>query len=339
MVEATRGAIWRDRAGVIWTRHRRAVLIAVAAGILLVVLAGGSQPAVCASCHTMEPFANGLEGGAHASVSCYSCHLDNGAWDWPAFKLKELTVMYPRAFSSNALQGPTRESASSACLRCHSSVMDALTSKGGLRIAHKDCAQGASCDGCHSTVAHGAATRWIREPVMEACVECHRDSDAPIECDACHEDKSQTERLSRGPWQVTHGPQWRNTHGMGSLRHCATCHPADYCVRCHGVTLPHTAGFGRTHGTEAQAPDAKCLDCHDKVALCDACHGASMPHPAGFLARHSAEASSSKDEVCLRCHRSEDCLECHTRHAHPGRTEGTLGDPETGAIVGPGGGR
>ena len=327
------------RAGALSGSRLYLAILGVSGLLLVLLLAGGSAPAACASCHAMRPYAQSLSDSSHSSVACYSCHLDSGAWGWLQFKTHELFVMYPAALRGADVSGPVTEVNSGACLGCHAAVKDAVIEAGGIRIDHQSCAPGSTCDTCHSAVAHGPVTRWVREPVMEVCIECHRANKASTGCDDCHADKSQKERLSRGPWQITHGPQWQLTHGMGSLRFCDTCHPDDYCIKCHGVELPHSAGFGRTHGASAQAPGAQCLDCHDRVQLCDECHGVPMPHPDDFLPTHSAAASSSAGEdACRTCHRDEDCVACHTKHVHPGNTDGTLGDPETGAIRGLGGG-
>jgi hypothetical protein len=167
---------------------------------------------------------------------------------------------------------------------------------------------------------------------MEECVACHKQSGALASCDACHSEKGERERLAKGPWQVTHGRTWERTHGMGTLEWCATCHPAGYCTRCHGVDLPHPAGFGRTHGALAKQPQSKCLSCHEKTTLCDSCHGVEMPHPKGFLARHSKIAASEGDPKCLSCHFQRDCAACHTMHIHPGSTDGTARLPRPGEI-------
>lgn len=175
------------------------------------------------------------------------------------------------------------------------------------------------------------ATRWVREPVMEECVRCHRAQKAPVSCDSCHAGRGQKERLSVGPWQVTHGKEWRSAHGMGDIRYCRTCHPVNYCVRCHNTVLPHPTDFGRTHGSQAKRDIKSCLACHDRAG-CDSCHGLTIPHPAGFLKRHSSQARSYEDPTCAKCHRETDCQRCHVLHIHPGRTDGTLGSGPGGAI-------
>lgn len=272
----------------------------------------------------MRPYAQALNASAHKSVACYDCHLQAGAWDWPDSKLTEVFRMYPRAAEST-LTGPASRLSPAPCLKCHEGVLAGPITKGGIRIEHRFCAPQDSCDGCHSSSAHGKAIRWIRQPVMEECVACHLDNKAKSDCDTCHEGRVETERLASGPWQITHGAAWENTHGMGDLRYCKTCHPTDYCTPCHKITLPHPIEFPTTHGKDALKKDATCFKCHDRVKLCDPCHGREMPHPPTFLAKHSGIAKTREDAACLTCHRISDCERCHAAHTHPGSTDGTLG--------------
>jgi hypothetical protein len=242
-------------------------------------------------------------------------------------------VMYPGQIFGADPDGPADETARGACLGCHEPVLNGTIESLGIRINHGVCAPTGTCDACHSGVAHGEQVRWLREPVMEECVACHRAASATDACDACHQGKSETERLSTGPWQVTHGANWKQTHGMGSLKSCSVCHPQDYCVRCHGTELPHSVDFGTTHGNDAIAENASCGSCHETASFCEPCHAAPMPHPDGFLIEHSGIAKGYEDESCLKlCHRQEDCADCHVAHTHPGRTDGRLGTGPNGAI-------
>lgn len=312
-----------------------AAAVAVVTGLALLV-AVGSSPAACTSCHRVlgeisEPL-------AHSQVGCYSCHAPR-IGDKVAFKADEILRMYPRALFGGAPSGPVRETAREACLSCHEDIIGAvLPGDGGYRIDHAACAPEASCDGCHSMTAHGTAVRWKRQPIMEDCTSCHRLENVTDECDACHTGKTRERRLEAGPWQVTHGRNWRTVHGMGDLESCQTCHPDDYCAKCHKVQVPHAKTFGAEHGDAAKTDRKSCTTCHKSDQYCTACHGIEMPHPAGFLRQHSKIAKNTEDPVCERCHTPEDCRRCHTRHIHPGfaRQAAGLGIPK---VPGQGGDR
>lgn len=304
-----------------------ATALGLAAALLVLSATVGSFPGVCASCHAMKPFAAELEASAHAEVSCYDCHLTAGAWDWPQFKATELARMYPRGILGGELTGPVTRTGASPCIRCHEDVLMGTVSAQGLRINHGVCAAGGSCDNCHSTVAHGSAVRWAREPVMEDCAACHAEAGASVACDLCHDGRIESDRLAAGPWQITHGPAWETTHGMGNLASCATCHPADYCVRCHQISLPHPIDFPSRHGADAIEAPGSCETCHDRAALCDTCHGMEMPHPGSFLKEHGSLATSFTDGRCTGCHYESDCQTCHETHVHPGASDGTINTP------------
>lgn len=300
--------------------------VAIALAFVVVLGAGSSQVA-CRSCHAMRPYAEAIDENAHAGIACYSCHLASGAWSWPSFKTVELTVMYPAAArGATSVAGPASAVPEEPCRDCHSDLsLGGILEKAGVRIQHATCEDDAhGCLDCHGGSVHSQTVRWVDLNPMEECVACHLASDAPTECDVCHAGRLPRDRLARGPWQVTHGKGWRTLHGATNIAYCSTCHPDDYCTKCHGLPLPHPASFGNEHGKETQNPEVDCFQCHERD-FCTDCHGIEMPHPEDFLPTHSGIADSSEDPVCLRCHIADDCVECHVKHTHPGRTEGRLG--------------
>jgi hypothetical protein len=167
---------------------------------------------------------------------------------------------------------------------------------------------------------------------MGRCVECHTDMDVSIECETCHTEGYERDDLLSGPFRVTHGANWKSTHGMGDLAQCVLCHQETDCAKCHGPGIPHTAGFGTTHGQTSLSDDAACESCH-KSEFCSDCHQLEMPHPASFLPEHSGLVASTNDPACIRCHTEEDCVRCHQRHIHPGyaiEAQGAADDPPAG---------
>lgn len=283
-----------------------------------------SLDSTCVRCHSVH--GTTLARTAHASVSCYGCHLDGGVWGFIEQKSSETFRMYPASLQGAALSGPGRRVPRSTCIRCHESLPADILEKGGIRIRHDACAAPPEgCDTCHNTIAHAEAVRWPREPVMDQCVACHGQYGATVKCDACHAGKLQQARLTSGPWQVTHGPRWQQTHGMGDLSTCTACHEPSKCVKCHRTEIPHPADFFRTHGRQALNEDARCTQCHATKGWCTSCHGTEMPHKDGFLKTHSKSASSPSDKTCRRCHGEADCKNCHEAHTHPGNTQGTMG--------------
>ncbi len=265
----------------------------------------------------MAPAYDGYAESPHAQVTCYGCHAPD-VLSAAGFKGSEVFGMYPRALTIKTLAGPAPSVSDVGCLSCHESVMSGVTTARGIRIRHEVCGP-TGCGVCHAAAAHGQGTRVHKGPWMDECVRCHLRQKAPTDCDTCHEGKRQAAGLSRGPWQVTHGADWPQTHGMGDLSLCETCHEPQRCVGCHGLVMPHPATFGVTHGREALTLGRdRCGVCHDTTEFCDGCHTMPMPHPVEFLQEHSSIATSMTDETCLGCHEQRGCEWCHERHVHPG---------------------
>ena len=300
---------------------RRRIIWSIAALIVISLLGLGVFNAVtlpgCASCHERDGFRAATEASAHAKVDCASCHVPADAAGRIAFSLRQpLHMFLPTS------RGAERDAAAvpdARCLRCHAKVLTTVSATVGVRIAHKTCAAGAACTDCHSATAHGTATSWVRTYEMDRCLVCHV-TDAQTKCDLCHEGRTRERRALSGGFAVTHGPQWRSTHGMGDPATCSVCHDAGDCVRCHGPGLPHGAAFLETHAEVAAARGAKCASCHAE-SFCDACHRTPMPHPAQFTAGH-ARSAAEQPATCKRCHAESDCTTCHAKHVHPGGAVG-----------------
>ena len=296
----------------------RATIWVLVAGVVLVALAVAGAAVFlpgCAYCHMKGSFATATDASVHSSVACAACHVDGGVIARASYGFRIVFgMLVPIAPSTGRAAA---EPSDSACLRCHERIDDTVVSSGGLRILHSECGKGRSCVDCHSTVAHGAQTTWPRSYDMDTCIGCHGETGAPVRCDACHEQRKVEDRLVSGPWTVTHGPQWRTTHGMGNPSTCAVCHAADYCARCHGVGVPHVEGYSKLHSKDAVSGSAQCTSCHPQKFCLD-CHGLPMPHPADFANGHAESVKRNGDTVCKTCHTPRDCTICHEMHVHPG---------------------
>jgi len=271
----------------------------------------GSRP--CVSCHDSTAFAAQTQASSHASVQCRICHRSGGPVGTAVFVLQQPLHVYPggaRAVSRDAAAVPD-----SRCIACHETVFSAVTASKGIRMSHASCARDGSCTDCHSSVAHGRASQWIRTADMERCLECH----VALEktgCDLCHEDRRAVDRVRFSAFQVTHGPKWETTHGMGDAATCTVCHQQKDCSSCHGPGVPHEPKFISAHSVYAMQSNARCTSCHQDE-FCADCHGTQMPHPTGFTRRHAAEADK-QPTLCDTCHDESDCTNCHVKHAHPG---------------------
>ena len=324
--DPVQGASAPKASGVARSRRRRlvwAVIGLLAICLLGLRIAGVIGPKPCTSCHDRGVFREETQASAHASVECRRCHVPPGVVGEVVFALQRpLHAYIPQA---RAADRDTATVPDDRCAACHHKALQDVVVANGIRINHPSCSTTAPCTDCHSATAHGSATRWVRSYDMDGCLECHMASDN-VACDLCHQGEDAADRVKYAAFSVTHGANWKSTHGMGDAATCNVCHAASDCADCHGAGVPHEPRFVDAHSSYADQGDAKCASCH-KDAFCVACHGMEMPHPAGFTPRHSA-ASKKQPRLCTRCHDESDCTNCHVKHVHPGGAVGT--DVSTG---------
>ncbi len=310
-------------------KPQRSTVLAILAGTFLVLvviaLVATTATAVimpsCGTCHKTAELTAGTKAASHNQVECAACHADGSVAGRATMGFSEVL----HVAGKGAVAGSGGDVPDQRCLRCHESVRAGVSSSNGLRIDHKSCAGSNSCTDCHSNTAHGAATQWAQTYNMDKCLHCHGRKEASGECDVCHDERDEAERLTKGPWAVTHGRQWRTTHGMGDQATCGACHAQGYCDKCHGPGLPHSEDFVNEHSTLAAQPASKCMNCH-KQAFCTDCHGIAMPHPSGFKAKHGSLVNKQGEDLCKTCHSDDDCTRCHLMHVHPGGAVGLSAD-------------
>ncbi|MCL2654855.1 MAG: hypothetical protein FWD65_04040 [Coriobacteriia bacterium] len=295
-----------------------ATLVVGAAAILLVALSW-SLPVKgsCAHCHAKAVAS--VEKGAHGNLSCAVCHQGPGAFARMRFGWTMITGMYTHI--TDPSQGSLSTTSQTQCTRsdCHVVSELPVATTGGLRISHKNCTDGLRCVQCHPNVAH--EEKSIRNSVdMFNCLTCHRNQGVSVDCNLCHDGRVQP-RIPTATFSVTHGKQWKNTHGLGNMAACDVCHQNKTCAGCHGAGVPHTVNYLRTHGSDAKSSTARCSSvngCHEQ-SFCDTCHkGFELPHPQSFVKTHSALVKKEGDKRCANCHDPKDCTQCHERHVHPG---------------------
>lgn len=301
----------------------------VVAGLLVALVLGFAATVValpgCSRCHNAADMTSQTQARAHAGIECIRCHAAAGVPHRITYAYNLILGQTLRVAPANG--GPITAIPDGTCLSCHAEVLDKTVTADGLSILHSKCTKGRMCTDCHSDTAHGTAVKWVKTENMNQCLECHNADRVRADCDSCHAKKSEQDRIRSGEWAVTHGSNWRKTHGMGSLETCAACHPRDYCARCHGIRLPHDLNFIRSHPSQALAFRKDCAVCHGQP-FCDSCHGMPMPHPDGFTPSHSKIVKQEGETKCARCHVQDDCQTCHVRHVHPG---GATSAPRSGA--------
>jgi len=117
--------------------------------------------------------------------------------------------------------------------------------------------------------------------------------------------------------------EWSDIPPANQINYCYTCHAQSFCSDCHGMEMPHPAGFLEEHG---ELDPATCLTCHavagetaDEMLFCSACHHGPESNwefdPAVDLdIQHAQTVVANGVDGCLeRCHDMQFCLDCHNR--------------------------
>lgn len=299
--------------------RRGTIIILIAAFVVLIMnaaIALTPVPSFCRLCHGGEH--QTWKSSTHQKVACNDCHRRPDLFGFVIQRVQVLRMVgsYLTTFYDRPV---TAVVFSQSCRRCHAQVEIRTLVVKDLRISHRELKQaGFECTFCHNTVVHGQKVPQPNLISMDKCTICHNRRQAGANCESCHVTTAvRVRRNPRGPWQITHGRQWRRLHGMGDLNNCNVCHRPNFCARCHGVDLPHSDFWLNLHGKDAKTAREGCLKCHQQ-RLCDTCHRIKMPHPASFLPSHSEEMKKLGREKCYQCHLEQGCVRCHETHIHPG---------------------
>lgn len=282
-------------------------------GVSIEYLAERGVP--CTTCHATRQQTNTWQTSPHRSVPCLSCHKDPGYFSFVNLQLR--VAKNSTAWLFRAYQDPiTARVKNENCLTCHErEIKDTILGK-GIRVSHKEFST-YLCTDCHASVAHEMKNRVRNYPDMDSCANCHNYAEGDVACEKCHPKNSDPEKLSsRGPWKISHGPDWQATHGMGDPKTCQTCHDAYFCMSCHRSEVPHTKPWSYLHPAAAKSNVDGCYQCHRK-SYCTDCHRLQMPHPEGFLKEHEFVVEDKGYDVCWRCHVQDACISCHMKAAHP----------------------
>lgn len=333
-------------------RRPRAIIWAVTAvlvfaAFMIVVLGATSTYWFCAQgCHKVQDDTIiAYDASSHAEISCMACHMPVNA-DPITFLLHKaealgelyLTVTNTYELPLNPVSALAEEMEPTQCTQCHGDNRT-ITPSTGILIDHAIHTENdVSCTMCHNRVAHPenfeltlpGNSKHEDFMQMEACFRCHgfeTDSKAPGACGKCHPAGFELKPENHmEPGFYTKGG---DSSGHAELKkeepdYCGMCHvESKFCVDCHGVVMPHPAGFEKGHGELGTSKPAVCANCHAKggasteggTEFCDSCH-----HPAGdssqpWISQHFNVVADTGAQACFDCHASTFCAECHVSSA------------------------
>jgi hypothetical protein len=331
----------------------------------------GQLSLACATCHSPDAwtparissaFDHAKVGGfalegAHATVSCRSCHT-------------ALTFKGAPKDCVSCHKDPHQGELGSSCARCHNprSFVDRtqMTRAHQLtRFPLTGAHIAVDCESCHTPTAAGKMTFVARST---ACNDCHlKDYQAtrnpdhsaggfPRDCEQCHAtvswqgakfDHNATRFPLTGAHLAVSCAQCHGTGGYGALpTTCVSCHQTDYnntrtpnhqqaqfptdCTACHTTATWNGATFN--HNSTA----FPLTGAHMQVS-CDQCHGDGVykGKPTTCVSCHQTDYNNATVPNHQQAQFPTDCTACHTTTTWTGATfnHNTTAFPLTGAHI------
>ena len=186
------------------------------------------------------------------------------------------------------------------------------------------------CESCHvgmDRTDYASRASW---PVMDDCLTCHQDRDAPFDCETCHP-KVEVIRPQ------THQQDWmyeHKQHVRAVDMPCSKCHEDTWCEDCHSGAL---LGIARAPSEQVlvAAPSSR-----GRVV-----QTVQRQHDLSYRFTHPIDAVG-KTQQCQTCHEPDFCVDCHRTEGQEERFRPVWHGPVPGEVlpwilsaVGSGGGR
>jgi nitrate/TMAO reductase-like tetraheme cytochrome c subunit len=351
--EGFRDPVKRPRL-IIWV----GVVLIILTGVWLIAIAMFAAVAMsvtstrwfCAAsaCHKIQADAlAGYENSSHSEISCLACHnaVDSNTVVFLIHKVEvgvagivgvvggtELPLNAESEVAMNAKVMPEGQ-----CTQCHTKNRT-ITPSPGIIIDHAvHSAKGITCTQCHNRIAHDEKGLTLTKGShphedfmkMEGCFRCHdleKKKQAPGDCGLCHPagfELKPGNHFEKGFFQL-----YGDSAGHAKLAkadtkntYCGMCHvKAKFCEGCHGVPIPHPAGFTKTHGPAGKSNPASCAKCHAKGAananglqFCNACHHKQGDPTKPWIPQHVKVVGEVGANSCFECHSPTFCANCHVR--------------------------
>ena len=224
---------------------------------------------------------------------------------------------------------------SEQCEKCHKAGADRISFEAPERVIdfhhqyHIEVLK-LDCESCHTGMNQTDYASRQNWPVMDDCLTCHQDRDAPFDCATCH---PQVEVIR----PQTHGQDWvyeHKQHVRSPDMPCSKCHEDSWCEDCHSGALLSTADALSGRGVEG-VPSSR-----GKIA-----QTVQRQHDLSYRFTHPLD-SVGKERQCQTCHEPEYCIDCHRVEGREDRFKPIWHGPVPGEVlpwilsgVGSGGGR
>jgi hypothetical protein len=291
--EAARRGPWRRRLVLL-------VLLFFVSCMILdqTVLEEDSGPAFSHSFHVTEQ-----------GLNCLVCHKSTEDRDLPGLPAQDLCMICHK----NEDKGkPPERSALAFFVDGVHQPLDVLGFDEEVVFSHKGHLDWVGdCNACHTNIENSERLGPDDQILMDTCVDCHAERQAPNTCATCHQtiDENWRPPSHMSLWDEVHGAVSRNPQCMQDQ--CSLCHTESNCTSCHLGEKPasHTNFFRlKGHGIVAAMDRTTCQTCHQDDS-CTACHDATRPMS------HKGMFGQRRNTHCLSCHeplRNETtCLVCH----------------------------
>lgn len=274
----------------------------------------------CTQCHALDtrkitPSRGVLidhEAHARAGVECAVCH-NRVAHNESGFKL---TLKDPKTGEPNTKHADFMDM--TACFRCHTQGETA----GGPK-APGDCAACHPKDFKLKPKSHDKPDFYPAGHAKLAQAEYARAEKAAGSDEASGSEEASGEAAAKEAGAAEEGAHGEG-EGLGpslpqieTINECSTCHAEKFCSDCHGVPMPHPAGFTKDHGAVGKKSPKTCSTCHGAVdRFCDDCHhgtaiGYEVNRSAKWLPQHPQAVGQTGASACFKCHQPTYCAKCH----------------------------
>jgi len=221
-------------------------------------------------------------------VECQTCHISI---------LESDTIMSSR-LPDMSICAECHDEVESDCIMCHSRIRNPVLlprTETSLNFSHKfHMDEGADeCSFCHEKVSLSETPDMNKIPTHQDCFQCHHEEDYDnMLCNKCHRNLGSKELkpITRFSHEANFIKRHKDIASKDNRQLlCAQCHMDEFCMDCHSAN-------------PGIKPSEKHRFDKDRTFI----------HRGDYQSRHQNDAIRDPS-LCLKCHRSSFCQDCHSR--------------------------